>query len=141
KVIALAALAGSVINLPISCYLTSRIGVAGVIWGTVLTTFFSNLLVPGIYVFRVLEIDPRTFLKRTLSPPLAGAAALILATWLTRQFVPPMWPGDTLWIRAFPLLIHLTVGTLGYAVGYLLIPSGRGDLSELWSKLKWRGNG
>ena len=47
EVIALAALAGSLINLPISCYLTSRIGVAGVIWGTVLTTFFSNLLVPG----------------------------------------------------------------------------------------------
>ena len=80
KVIALAALAGSLVNLPISCYLTARLGVAGVIWGTVLTTLFSNLLVPGIYVFRVLEIDPRTYLKRTLSAPLAGAAALIVAT-------------------------------------------------------------
>ena len=38
KVIALAALAGSLVNLPISCYLTARLGVAGVIWGTVLTT-------------------------------------------------------------------------------------------------------
>ena len=51
EVIALAALAGSLINLPISCYLTYRIGVAGVIWGTVLTTFFSNLLVPGPLCF------------------------------------------------------------------------------------------
>ena len=59
KVIALSALAGSVVNLPVSCYLTARLGVSGVIWGTVLTTLFSNLLVPGIYVFRVLEIDPR----------------------------------------------------------------------------------
>ena len=58
KVIALAALVGSLVNLPVSCYLTARIGVAGVIWGTVLTTLFSNLLVPGLYVFRVLEIDP-----------------------------------------------------------------------------------
>ena len=58
EVIALAALAGSLINLPISCYLTYHIGVAGVIWGTVLTTFFSNLLVPGLYVFHVLEINP-----------------------------------------------------------------------------------
>ena len=48
-------------NLPLSCYLTARLGVAGVIWGTVLTTMFSNLLVPGIYVFRVLEIDLRTY--------------------------------------------------------------------------------
>ena len=69
KVIALAALAGSIINLPISCYLTILMGVEGVIWGTVLTTLFSNLLVPGIYIFRVLEIDPRTYLKRTLALP------------------------------------------------------------------------
>ena len=60
-------------NLPISCYLTSRLGVAGVIWGTVITTLFSNLLVPGIYVFRELQIDLRTFLsRRTLSAPLSG---------------------------------------------------------------------
>ena len=50
KVIALAALAGSVVNLPISCFLTARWGVSGVIWGTVLTTMFSNLLVPGVYM-------------------------------------------------------------------------------------------
>ena len=74
EVIALAALAGSLINLPVSCYLTARIGVAGVIWGTVLTTFFSNLLIPGLYVFRVLEIDLHTYLRRTLSAPLMGAA-------------------------------------------------------------------
>ena len=48
-------------NLPISCYLTARLGVAGVIWGTVLTTLFSNLLVPGFYVFRVLEIRAAGF--------------------------------------------------------------------------------
>ena len=72
KVIALAALAGSVVNLPISCYLTARLGVSGVIWGTVLTTLFSNLLVPGIYVFRELQIDLRIYLKRTLSAPFAG---------------------------------------------------------------------
>ena len=138
EVIALAALAGSLINLPISCYLTYRIGVAGVIWGTVLTTFFSNLLVPGLYVFHVLEIDPRTYLKRTLSPPLAGAAALILATWLLRQVVPVTYPGTALATRAFPLLLHLSVGTLAYAGGYLLAPSGRGDLTEVWSKLRPR---
>ncbi len=141
EVIALAALAGSLINLPISCYLTYHIGVAGVIWGTVLTTFFSNLLVPGLYVFHVLEINPRTYLKRTLSPPLTGAAALILATWLLRQVVPVTHPGTALYRRAFPLLLHLAVGTLAYAVGDLLAPSGRDDLRELWSKLRSREGG
>jgi O-antigen/teichoic acid export membrane protein len=136
EVIALAAIAGSLINLPVSCYLTARIGVAGVIWGTVLTTFFSNLLIPGIYVFRVLKIDPRNYLKRTLSAPLAGAIVLIALTWLLRQQFPITYPGLTLWTRSFPLVVHLAVGTLAYALGYVLIPSGRGDFAELWGKLR-----
>ena len=111
---------------------------AGVIWGTVLTTFFSNLIVPGLYVFRVLEIDPRTYLKRTLGPPLAGALALVAATWLLRQVMPVTYPGPTLWTRALPLLFHLAIGTLAYVVGYLLVPSGRNDLAELWGKLQKR---
>ena len=68
--IALAALAGSLVNLPISCYLTTRLGVSGVIWGTVLTTLFSNLLVPGLYVFRVLEIDRERLPEADLGRPL-----------------------------------------------------------------------
>jgi hypothetical protein len=142
EVIALAALGGSLINLPISCYLTWRgggnLGVAGVIWGTVLTTFFSNLLVPGLYVFRVLQIDPRAFLRRTLSPPLAGAAALILTSWLLRLLMPVSYPGVALWTRALPLLYHLAVATLAYVAGYLMVPSGRGDLTVLWGKLRRR---
>jgi hypothetical protein len=136
EVIALAAIAGSLVNLPVSCYLTARIGVAGVIWGTVLTTFFSNLLIPGLYVFRVLDIDVRTYLKRTLGAPLAGAMALVAATWLLRQAFPVAYPGDTLLTRSLPLVIHLSVGTLAYAVGYLLVPAGRGDVIELWGKLR-----
>lgn len=135
EVIALAALGGSLINLPVSCYLTSRIGVAGVIWGTVLTTFLSNLVVPGLYVFRVLEIRPSTFLRRTLGPPLAGAFALIAATWLLRQLMPVTYPGSTLWTRALPLTVHLAIGTLAYIGGYLMVPAGRDDLAQLRGKL------
>jgi O-antigen/teichoic acid export membrane protein len=138
EVIALAALGGSLVNLPVSCYLTARIGVAGVIWGTVLTTFFSNLLVPGLYVFRVLEIRPRTYLRRTLGPPLAGALALVAATWLLRQAMPVNYPGVRLWTRALPLLIHLAVGTLAYLIGYVAVPTGRSDLAELRGKLMRR---
>ncbi len=138
EVIALAALAGSIFNLPISCYLTPRIGVAGVIWGTVLTTFFSNLLVPGLYVFRVLDIHLSTFFKRTLGPPLAGAGALVVTTWLVRHVLPVSYPGTALYTRAFPLLIHLAAGTLAYGLGYLSVPAGRGDLKELWGKLRPR---
>lgn len=138
KVIALSSLAGSLVNLPISCYLTARLGVAGVIWGTVLTTLFSNLLVPGFYVFRVLEIDPLVYLKRTLAGPLAGGAALIVTTWLLRIVAPVTYPGTALWVRSFPLIVHLSVGSLAYIGGYLLVPAGRRDLAELASKLRWR---
>ena len=97
KVIALAALAGSIVNLPISCYLTWRLGdVSGVIWGTVLTTMFSNLLVPGIHVFRELHIQWREFLVRTLSAPAAGGLALLAATWAVRIAAPVTYPGTSL---------------------------------------------
>ena len=52
-----------------------------------------------------------------------------------RQLLPVTWPGATLWIRAVPLLVHLMAGTLAYAGGYLLIPTGRRDLIELATKL------
>ena len=86
---ALAALGGSLVNLPVSYLLTRRIGVAGVIWGTVLTTLFSNLLVPGVYCFRVLGVRPWAFLRRTLSAPMAGAAGLLAAAWAFHLVVSP----------------------------------------------------
>jgi O-antigen/teichoic acid export membrane protein len=135
KVIALAALAGSVVNLPISCVLTAWWGVEGVIWGTVLTTMFSNLLVPGVYVFRELRIDVATYLKRTLGAPLAGAIALIAATWALRIAMPVTYPGTALWSRSMPLFLHLSVGCLAYAGGYLMNPIGRADFFELAGKL------
>jgi O-antigen/teichoic acid export membrane protein len=136
QVIALAALAGSLVNLPISYILTLRLGVAGVIWGSVLTTLFSNLLVPGIHVFRVLEIQPGTYLKRTLGAPLAGAVLLVAVTWICRLAFPPTLPGSTVLVRALPLLGHLSIGCLAYGVGYLLVPTGRGDVAALVRKLR-----
>nr|WP_303652903.1 oligosaccharide flippase family protein [Paludisphaera mucosa] len=137
-VIALAALGGAIVNLPISYYLTKQIGVAGVIWGTVVTTFFSNLIIPGVYVSRVLAIDPRVFLRRTLGPPLAGAAALIAAVGLLNLAFPVTFPGTSLATRAAPLLLHLSVGALAYLVGYALTPTGRDDLAQLRAKLSRR---
>ena len=138
KVIALAALVGSLVNLPISCYLTMRLGVSGVIWGTVLTTLFSNLLVPGIYLFRVLEIVPGTYLKRTLGAPLAGMAALLLATATAHFLVPIPDPGKGAGPRVLYLLVHLMAGTAAYIGGYLLVPIGRGDVGELLGKVRRR---
>jgi hypothetical protein len=96
------------------------------------------LLVPGFYVFRVLEIDPRTYLKRTLGAPLAGGAALIVSTWVLRFVMPVTYPGRALWFRSLPLILHLSAGTLAYIGGYLLVSAGRRDLAELASKLRWR---
>ncbi|WP_165073003.1 lipopolysaccharide biosynthesis protein [Paludisphaera rhizosphaerae] len=137
-VIALAALGGAMVNLPVSYYLTTRIGVAGVIWGTILTTFFSNLIIPGVYVAKVLEIDPWTFLTRTLGPPLVGACAAVVACLLFSQWFPVTFPGKSLATRALPLLVHLSVGLTAYLAGYTLAPTGRQDLSKLASKLARR---
>jgi O-antigen/teichoic acid export membrane protein len=138
KVIALAALIGSLLNLPISCYLTARVGVAGVIWGTVLTTLFSNLLVPGLYVFRELEIDPRAFMIRTLSAPLSGAALLLTATSVLQLVLPGSSVRVESWSGVFVLFIHLLIGSLAYAGGYVLMPIGRRDLFEIAGRLRRR---
>lgn len=143
RVIALAALAGSVVNLPLSYAWTRLTGdVSGVIWGTVLTTLFSNLLLPGIYCFRELEVSAPTFFRRTLGAPLAGAACLLLAAWSASGLVasdPPA--GASRLARAVPLAIHVAIGVAAYAVGYLAVPPGRDDLAALARRLRRRPAG
>jgi O-antigen/teichoic acid export membrane protein len=139
-VIAVSALLGALVNLPISWFLTRRIGVAGVIWGTVLTTLVSNGLVPAIYLFRLLEVDVRTFLARTLSAPLAGASALVAATWVLRQALPAGPTSSPGWARFLPLFINLTVGVLAYLGGYGFAKAGRADLGRLAARLGLRSS-
>jgi O-antigen/teichoic acid export membrane protein len=136
KTIALAALVGSLVNVPVSCVLTARLGVEGVIWGTVLTTLFSNLLVPGIYVVRVLEIRPLEYLRRTLSAPLSGAALLLIATAVVRMILPLPDLGQSAAVRSTILLVHLLIASTAYAVGYLLVPTGRRDLFEIMARFR-----
>ncbi|MFO0960567.1 MAG: oligosaccharide flippase family protein [Isosphaeraceae bacterium] len=138
RVIALSALAGSIVNLPLSYALTLRMGVSGVIWGTVLTTLISNGLIPGWYVFRELGIGPGAFLKRTLAAPLAGAAALVVACLAMGLLVAADPVGAGKLARIGPFLAHLSVGCLAYLAGYAAVPGGRADLAELLVKLRNR---
>jgi hypothetical protein len=96
------------------------------------------LLVPGLYVFRELEITPQTFLVRTLAAPLTAGTTLIISTWALRMLMPITYPGTAPWLRALPLILHLTAGTIGYIGGYLLVPTGRDDLKILAAKLQQR---
>ncbi len=139
KVVAVSSLAGALVNLPLSYYLTTRLGVSGVIWGTVLTTLVSNLLVPGVYLFRVLDVRYSTFFNRALSAPMAGALALIACCWAFQRVLPPDPVGPTPWARSLPLLANLSVGCLAYLAGYLATPTGRGDLDAIARKLLRRG--
>lgn len=134
--IALAALAGALVNLPVSYALTVRLGVAGVIWGTVLTSLVANLLVPGLYVFRLLRLRMPTVLARTLGAPMAGAAALVAATWIARTAVSPTSRGVTVPERWLHLVAHLGLGCLAYLAGYLVTPAGRADLATVARRVK-----
>ena len=92
------------------------------IWGTVITTMFSNLLVPGIYVFRELQIDLRHVLDANAQcPDVPERLALVAATWALAQRHAGHLPGNVplvAFVAARPA--PLTVGTLAYAGGYLL---------------------
>ena len=136
KLVSISVFVGSLVNLPLSYYLTRKLGVSGVIWGTVLTTLVSNLLIPGVYVFKVLEINPRTFLIRTLSGPIVGAVALIVACAGCRLIVPPDPAASAHGLaRVLPFLVNLSVGTGAYLLAYALTPSGRPDLAAIAGKL------
>jgi O-antigen/teichoic acid export membrane protein len=143
EVIAISALAGSLVNLPLSYYLTVKLGVSGVIWGTVLTTLFSNFLVPGVYIFRVVGIQPKRFLHRTLGAPACGLVALLAATTAMQAAMPlhPSPQGGMSLMRWMPLAIHLAVASVAYAGGYLAVPTGRTDLIEIMGKFRRRGQG
>ena len=138
--IALSALAGAVINLPISYFLACRIGVAGVIWGTVLTTLLANGLAPGIYAYRVLKIRASTLLRRTLTAPALGGLALVAATWALRLAWPPTPGLGTLSGRSAMLVSHLAVGSSAYLAGYLAAPAGRADAGALLARVLRRAS-
>jgi hypothetical protein len=104
----------------------------------VLTTLLSNLLVPGLYLVRVLDLRPGALLARTLGAPLAGALALVAATWALRAVVPPDPRGATALTRSLPLLAHLTVGCLAFLAGYGAAPAGRGDVMALARQVRRR---
>jgi O-antigen/teichoic acid export membrane protein len=137
EVIALAALAGSLINLPLSYYLTWRWqAVDGVIWGTVVTTLFSNLLVPAVYVFHALDVRLDTLLRRALGAPLVGAALLVAAVLPLGYVLSPNPAAESgLW-KYLPFLLHLCVGVVAYIVGYSLTQSGRGDLRMCAARIR-----
>ncbi len=139
KVIALCSISGALVNLPVSIVLTLWLkNINGVIFGTVLTTLFSNFLIPGLYIKRELGYDGPTVLKRTLAPPAAGALMLLLTAWVMTRLDPfhPSPSGGMSLLRWWPLIAHVGVACAGYVVGYLLVPIGRGDLNELASKLR-----
>jgi len=138
EVVALSPLAGSFVNLPLSYYLTTRLGVPGVIWGTVLTTLTSNLVVPGIYLFRVLEIRPAAFLSRTLGAPLAGAVGLLFVAGVAHTVAATGLVKTTLQPRWLSLLFLLTVCSIGYVAGYLATSPGRRDLTALARQIQLR---
>lgn len=136
KVVALAALGGSLINFPLSYYLTLKLGVSGVIWGTVVTTLFSNLLIPGVYVYRVLEIDPLVFLRRSLAPALLGASVLILVSSVLNYTITGPGGGAGSLARVAWLAGHLSLGMLAYMLGYMLVPSGREDARWILGRIR-----
>jgi O-antigen/teichoic acid export membrane protein len=131
KMVALSPLVGSLVNVPLSYLLTARFGVAGVIWGTVLTTLISNMLIPGLYLFRLLHVRPLTFVKRTLGAPLAGAALLMPVALICCTMMPEDQAATSIISRSLPLSLSLGASLGAFLIGYAAVASGRSDLVAL----------
>ncbi len=124
RFIAVSSLIRALVNLPLSYYLTIKIGVAGVIWGSVATVLVSNVAMPAIFLIRTSEIRPGAFLARSLAAPLSGAFAMVLVTWACGT------PSGV-----WPLIIHLTAWSIAYIAGYMAEPTGRGDILRVVGKM------
>jgi hypothetical protein len=106
--------------------------------GTVLTTLVTNLLIPGVYLFRLLEIRLSTFVTRTLGPPMAGAALLMPVAWVCSTIVPPEPTGTTLISRSAALVLNLSLCVVAYLLGYLAVARGRSDLVAFVRQIRQR---
>ncbi len=72
---------------------------------------------------------------------MTGAAALLLASWGLSLVLSPDPPAAVSRLgRVWPLLVHLSVGSLAYFLGYVVVPSGRGDLSALTRRFRRRAS-
>ena len=139
KFIAITALFGALINLPLSYMLCSTTqSVSGVIWGTVLTTLFSNLLIPAVHLRRVLDVRLKEFASRSLAAPMCGCLAIGAVALALQLVLPAELPDASRMMRAALLGTHLSVGCLAFAAGYLAVPAGRGDWSMLVNRLRPR---
>lgn len=127
EVVALSPFFGSLVNLPLSYYLTTKLGVPGVIWGTVLTTLIANFVIPGIYLFRLLDVRPAGFLTRTLGAPSAGVAGLLMTAWACSRVTAIVALRTSAYPRGVGLIVLLAACSLGYLAGYLAVPAGRRD--------------
>lgn len=138
RVVGLAAMAGAIVNLPLSYVLTVKWGVSGVIWGTVLTTLFSNLLIPGVYVLRKLEIRLPEFFRRSLAPGLTGAFTMITCLLGLNLAWNVNMPDGGWSIKCVALMVHLGIGLIAYGFGYVFNPFGKKDLQWITGKFRSR---
>ena len=141
KVIALSALAGSAVNLPISCYLTARLGVSGRDLGN---GAHDPVLEPcscrESTSFECSRSTSAILLTRTLSAPFAGGIALVVGDLGYANVDAGVLPRNVASGRdRCRSSLHLTVGTLAYIGGYLLTPVGRADAAELEGKCSGAG--
>ena len=138
KMVAISPLVGSLVNVPLSYILTARLGVAGVIWGTVLTTLISNMLIPGVYLFRLLR-DPAFNIRdedarcSSGGRRALGAGRLDLLHDCTSRTLRNN-PDLTLVLAA----LNLSLCVVAYIFGYLAVARGRADLVSFVRQIRQR---
>lgn len=110
------------LNLLVSVILTPRIGVAGVIWGTVVGTAVS--VVPYVLLYtRRLHLSVGGLLRASVLPPVVAAAVLATVLWAGTRLVVP---------RSFAILaIEASVGAAIYALSFFAFATSRGELRSL----------
>ncbi|MEA4861759.1 MAG: lipopolysaccharide biosynthesis protein [Victivallaceae bacterium] len=130
----------AVVNLGLSIYLTLKIGLIGVVIGTLVPNAIISLFVILPYYSHFIRIPIGRFLKDVYLGPVAAAVTASLAVWFFREgFLPWAWP----------LFVRLILLGLVYAAGYMVCSAywvvSDAERTALWSRgvrlvrgrLKW----
>jgi O-antigen/teichoic acid export membrane protein len=122
----------AVLNLSLSIVLVKRIGVAGVVLGTLLAHLSTSAWVVPLLACRSVGLSGFMFVRRALLPPLLAAGPALLAAWLVRDRLAGF--GMTGFMMKTVLVVAM------YAPAYFCLPDAAVERQYALARLRVRAN-
>ncbi|MBF0478103.1 MAG: oligosaccharide flippase family protein [Candidatus Omnitrophica bacterium] len=84
-------IAEGIINLLLSMFLVRKYGLLGVAWGTVIPSFFAQLIILPVYVCRQIKLNLWDYYLHLLGALLKAAGIILCGYWALKTFLYPSY--------------------------------------------------